>query len=69
MRLENAPVQREQPGFKFVCNNCGSLSIKVADPVTAPATTPIHCGRCGTVRGTLAELHDLARRSADLFEF
>jgi hypothetical protein len=68
MRLENAPFQRERSGFKFVCNDCGSLSIKVADPMTTPATQ-IHCGRCGTVRGTLADLHDLARRNGDLFEF
>jgi hypothetical protein len=46
-----------------------SLSIKVADPVNAPGATPVQCGRCGAVRGTLAELRDLARRGDDVFEF
>jgi len=58
-----------RPGFKTVCQECGSLSIKVADPVNAPGTTAVQCGRCGAVRGTLAELHDLARRADDVFEF
>jgi hypothetical protein len=58
-----------RPGFKTVCQECGSLSIKVADPVNAPGATPVQCGRCGAVRGTLAELHDLARRADDVFEF
>jgi ribosomal protein L37E len=60
---------RQQSRFKFVCERCGSLSIKVADPVTSPLTTVVECARCGAVRGTLGELHDLARRSSDLFEF
>jgi len=59
----------ERPGLKIVCDECGSLSIKVVDPATAPATTVIQCGRCNAVRGTLADLHDLARRGTDLFEF
>jgi hypothetical protein len=56
----NAP-----PGFKTVCPRCGCLSIKVADPVNVPCTTSVQCGRCGT----LADLHDLARQSGDVFEF
>ena len=59
----------EGSGLKIVCDECGSLSIKVVDPATAPATTVIQCGRCDAVRGTLADLHDLARRGTDLFEF
>ena len=59
----------ERPGLKIVCEECGSLSIKVVDPATAPGTTSIQCGRCNAVRGTLADLHDLARRGTDLFEF
>ncbi len=60
---------RQRPRFKFVCESCGSLSIKVADPVTSPLTTLVECARCGAVRGTLGELHELARQSSDLFEF
>jgi hypothetical protein len=59
----------ERSGLKIVCDECGSLSIKVVDPATAPGTTLIQCGRCNAVRGTLADLHDLARRGTDLFEF
>lgn len=60
---------REQSRFKIVCDECGSLSIKVNDPATAPDDTVVRCGRCNAARGTLAELHDLARGSTDLFEF
>jgi ribosomal protein S27E len=69
MRIEHIPTPSVRSGFKVVCNDCGSLSIKVADPVNAPETTPVQCGRCGTIRGTLADLHDLARRGRDVFEF
>jgi hypothetical protein len=48
---------------------CGGLSIKTVDPAAAPDATLIHCRRCNAVRGTLADRHDLARRSADVFEF
>lgn len=58
-----------QPQFKFVCVECGSLSIKITDPAKTPANTLVHCGRCAAVRGTLRDLHDLARRGKDLFEF
>jgi hypothetical protein len=42
----------ERPGLKIVCEECGSLSIKVVDPATAPGTTLIQCGRRNAVRGT-----------------
>jgi hypothetical protein len=60
---------RKRSGLSIVCADCGSLSIKIVDPATAPDSTLIHCGRCGAIRGTLADLHDLARRSTDVFEF
>jgi hypothetical protein len=59
----------EKPGFKVVCDQCGSLSIKLADPTKIASTTAIHCGRCNAVRGTLADLNHLARQSKDAFEF
>jgi hypothetical protein len=43
--------------FKIVCGDCGSLSIKVADPANSPAGTLVQCGRCGAIRGTLGGLH------------
>jgi hypothetical protein len=65
------PFSRPQrrPGFKIVCEQCGSLSIKITDPVNSRLATPVRCGRCGVIRGTLAELHDVARRSNNTFEF
>src|SRR5882762_3460387 len=33
------------------------------------ASRLVRCGRCNAVRGTLEELHDLARRGNDVFEF
>ena len=68
MKVDHFPT-REQSGFKIVCNKCGSLSIKVADPANAPDTALVQCGRCSAVRGTLGDLDDLARRGTDLFEF
>jgi hypothetical protein len=61
-------LNRERSGLKIVCDECGSLSIKAIKPAAAPGTS-IHCGRCNAVRGTLADLHELARRSDDVFEF
>jgi len=56
--------------FQFVCEVCGSLTIKVAHPDRAPDTTIVECGRCNSPRGTLAALRDLARQGrSDLFEF
>jgi hypothetical protein len=56
-------------GFRIVCDCCGSLSIKMADPTTSPISALVQCGRCDAVRGTLGDLHDLARRGTDVFEF
>jgi hypothetical protein len=58
-----------EAGFKVVCDDCGSLSIKLPDPTILTPASAIQCGRCNAVRGTLAELHDLARRGKDVFEF
>ncbi len=55
--------------FKVVCEDCGGLSIKVEDPAHSPVTVLVRCGRCNAIRGTLAELHEMARRSTDSFEF
>jgi hypothetical protein len=54
--------------FKVVCESCGSLSIKVADhPANSPDTAVVQCGRCSIARGTLADLHVLARSGNDVF--
>jgi hypothetical protein len=60
--------QQMQPGLKVVCQECGCLSIKAIDPDSAPDIA-VHCRRCNAVRGTVADLRDLARRSTDAFEF
>ena len=68
MDLDQHPCQ-QRAGLKIVCEACGSLAIKAIIPAGEPKLTKIHCRRCNAVRGTLADLHDLARRSADVFEF
>jgi hypothetical protein len=60
---------RQRSRFKVVCEDCGGLSIKVEDPANSPSTVLVRCGRCNAIRGTLAELHEMARRSTDSFEF
>ena len=59
----------EVTGFKAVCSECGSLSIKGLDPAQSESAEIVWCGHCNASRGTLADLHDLARRGKDLFEF
>jgi hypothetical protein len=69
--VENMTADRsyERPGFKCICESCGGLSIKAAPPSDAPATALVMCGGCNAVRGTLADLQELARRGSDAFEF
>jgi hypothetical protein len=62
-------AKSERSNFKIVCEDCGSLSIKVVDPANSPDTTVVQCGRCSAARGTLADLHVLARSANDIFEF
>jgi hypothetical protein len=69
MSVENSLSSRDRSGFKIVCIDCGSLSIKIADPVHAVDTTPVECARCGSIRGTLADLRGLSHSSGDIFEF
>jgi hypothetical protein len=56
-------------GFKIVCTDCGSLSIKATDPANTSTDTIIECRQCNAVRGTIADLQVLARRGRDQFEF
>ncbi len=66
--MSDDPLDNQK--FKFVCEACGSLTIKVAHPDRAPGATIVECGRCNSPRGTLAALRDLARQGrSDLFEF
>ena len=60
----------DRPPFKLVCEDCGSLSIKVAVSSTSfPGDAIVQCGRCTAVRGTLADFHALARSHHDFLEF
>jgi hypothetical protein len=49
--------------FQMVCANCGSLTIKIENPVVASSETVVICGDCGSSRGTMGALRDLATRS------
>jgi hypothetical protein len=49
--------------FQMVCCDCGSLAIKIEDPVGASRETIVHCGECGASRGTMGALRDLAVRA------
>src|SRR5271169_161656 len=49
--------------FQMVCWDCGSLAIKIENPVSASRETIVHCGECGASRGTIGALRDLAVRA------
>ena len=65
----NLQQQTTQSGFKIVCSDCGGLSIKPTISASASIDTLIECRQCSAVRGTLADLHVLARHSRDVYEF
>jgi hypothetical protein len=48
--------------FQMVCGDCGSLAIKIENPVSASRETIVHCRDCGASRGTMGALRDLAVR-------
>ncbi len=48
--------------FQMVCDDCGSLTIKIENPEGAPRETVVYCGHCGASRGTMGALRDLANR-------
>lgn len=68
MRLLDRPCEAK-PGLKIVCESCGNLSIKPIDPVDALDDASVHCWRCNTVRGTVADLRALTRQATGEFEF
>jgi hypothetical protein len=56
-------------GFRIVCDCCGTLSIRIADPANSPASALVQCRGCDAVRGTLGDLRDLGRSGTEVFEF
>jgi hypothetical protein len=48
--------------FQMICDDCGSLAIKIDNPVSASRRTIVYCGECGASRGTVGALRDLAVR-------
>ncbi len=60
---------QQRPGLKVICEACGNLSIKAIDPDGASDLAKIYCRRCNAVRGTVADLREMARRRTDVFEF
>jgi hypothetical protein len=51
--------------FQMVCGKCGSLKIKIENPKGASRDEIVNCGSCGTSRGTMGALRDLAALTAD----
>lgn len=47
-------------GFQVICANCGCLSIKIEEPLRSSREAIVYCGDCGSSRGTVGALRDLA---------
>src|ERR1700735_3835384 len=47
-------------GFQIVCTNCGCLSIRIEEPLKSSRDAIAYCGDCGSSRGTVGALRDLA---------
>jgi hypothetical protein len=60
---------RKTSGLKVVCEACGSFSIKAIDPMNASDGEEVRCGCCNAIRGTMADLRELAKRATGEFEF
>jgi len=50
------------PEFQMICGDCGNITIKIENPISASRETIVHCGECGASRGTIGALRDLAER-------
>jgi hypothetical protein len=48
--------------FQMVCDDCGSLAIRIEKPESASREAIVYCGDCGAPRGTVGALRDLAVR-------
>jgi hypothetical protein len=46
--------------FQIVCTSCGCLSVKIEEPLKSSRDAIVYCGDCGTSRGTVGALRDLA---------
>jgi hypothetical protein len=53
-------LMSDRYAFQIVCIDCGCLSIRIEDPVSASRDAIVYCGDCGGSRGTLGDLRDLA---------
>ncbi len=50
--------------FQIVCTACGCLSITIEEPLKSSRDAIVYCGDCGTSRGTVGALRDLAVQQA-----
>ena len=46
--------------FQIVCATCGCLSIRIEEPLKSSGKATVFCGDCGSSRGTMGALRDLA---------
>lgn len=59
MRAIQTNEMRLPTGCRFVCNDCGGLSLETLDPSAADCL--VRCGRCNAVRGTIQGLQEMGR--------
>jgi hypothetical protein len=55
-------VMNNDAEFQMVCRDCGTLGIRIESPVDASPETVVRCSNCGTSRGTMGALRELAAR-------
>ncbi len=60
MRSVEIDAVRLATGLRFVCIDCGGLSVEALEPCAADRL--VCCGRCNAVRGTIQGLQEIGRR-------
>jgi hypothetical protein len=51
---------KNKVAFQIICTDCGCLAVRIEDPINASRQAIVYCGDCGTARGTVGALRDLA---------
>jgi hypothetical protein len=59
MRFVETDARRLPMECRFVCNDCGGLSLEALDPCAVDRL--VRCSGCNAVRGTTRRLQEMAR--------